>query len=84
LVSTLYCVILIYITPCIMCLSLAVISPYEKRINRRFYTSAADRIERLKKSNGLKVIGITGSYGKTSKELPCQHIKRRFAHFCII
>lgn len=66
LVSTLYCVILIYITPCIMCLSLAVISPYEKRINRRFYTSAADRIERLKKSSGLKVIGITGSYGKTS------------------
>jgi len=49
-----------------MCLSLAVISPYEKRINRRFYTSAADRIERLKKSSGLKVIGITGSYGKTS------------------
>ncbi|HQM88937.1 MAG TPA: UDP-N-acetylmuramoyl-tripeptide--D-alanyl-D-alanine ligase [Exilispira sp.] len=66
LVSTLYCVILIYITPCIVCLSLAVISPYEKRINRRFYKSAADKIERLKKSNGLKVIGITGSYGKTS------------------
>ncbi len=66
LVSTLYCVILIYITPCIMCLSLALISPYEKRINRRFYKSAADKIERLKKSNGLKVIGITGSYGKTS------------------
>ncbi|MDE6396919.1 MAG: UDP-N-acetylmuramoyl-tripeptide--D-alanyl-D-alanine ligase, partial [Muribaculaceae bacterium] len=37
--------------------------PIENRINRRFYDDAA---QRLKSLPDLKIIGITGSYGKTS------------------
>ncbi|MFT5832548.1 MAG: UDP-N-acetylmuramoyl-tripeptide--D-alanyl-D-alanine ligase [Cognaticolwellia sp.] len=39
--------------------------PFEKRINDRFVNQAKAKIDDCKK-NGLKVIGITGSYGKTS------------------
>lgn len=37
--------------------------PIEKRINQRFYNDAA---QRLKEMHDLRVVGITGSYGKTS------------------
>jgi UDP-N-acetylmuramoyl-tripeptide--D-alanyl-D-alanine ligase len=39
--------------------------PFEKKINRGFVNQARNKIDNYKK-NGLKVIGITGSYGKTS------------------
>jgi len=39
--------------------------PIEKKINNGFVTQAKSKIDDYKK-NGLKVIGITGSYGKTS------------------
>lgn len=39
------------------------LKPVESRINRRYYDEAA---EILRSMPGLKVIGITGSYGKTS------------------
>lgn len=41
----------------------AVLSPVERRINRRFYNSAK---EKLASVPDLTIIGITGSYGKTS------------------
>lgn len=37
--------------------------PLENRINRKFYNMAR---EKIKSMSGLKIIGITGSYGKTS------------------
>ena len=40
--------------------------PTEDRINMGFYTSAQEKIKKFKKENDLKVLGITGSFGKTS------------------
>lgn len=40
-----------------------ILNPWEKAINRRYYNDARDR---LKSMPALKIIGITGSYGKTS------------------
>lgn len=39
--------------------------PVEEKINMGFYTNAQGKIRELKK-DGLKVLGITGSFGKTS------------------
>ncbi len=41
----------------------ALLQPVEHHINRRFYNAARDRLAAMP---DLKVIGITGSYGKTS------------------
>ena len=49
----------------IMMLALYIINPHEKRVNNKFYKMAQDKIKDLK-INGLTVIAITGSYGKTS------------------
>ena len=46
-----------------VCLAVIILTPVEKAINKRYYDDAA-RI--LKSMPDLKVIGITGSYGKTS------------------
>lgn len=43
--------------------AVALLTPVEKAINRRYYNEAASI---LKSMPELKVIGITGSYGKTS------------------
>lgn len=43
--------------------AVAILSPVEKGINRKYYNEAASI---LRSMPGLKVIGITGSYGKTS------------------
>lgn len=40
-----------------------ILSPVEKSINRRYYNDAAARLAAMP---GLKIIGITGSYGKTT------------------
>ena len=40
-----------------------VLSPVEKAINRRYYRDAANRIAAMPE---LKIIGVTGSYGKTT------------------
>jgi UDP-N-acetylmuramoyl-tripeptide--D-alanyl-D-alanine ligase len=50
-------------TPVIMCLALLILMPVEHAVNRR-YVNDARRI--LAEMPHLKVIGITGSYGKTS------------------
>ncbi len=39
------------------------LQPVEKRINRRYYDEA---VSMLRSMPGLKIIGVTGSYGKTS------------------
>ncbi|MDE6287674.1 MAG: UDP-N-acetylmuramoyl-tripeptide--D-alanyl-D-alanine ligase [Muribaculaceae bacterium] len=40
-----------------------ILSPVEKAINRRYYNDAAQRLASMP---DLKIVGITGSYGKTS------------------
>lgn len=40
--------------------------PREEKINMGFYNSAQEKIKNLKEKNNLKVLGITGSFGKTS------------------
>lgn len=55
--------ILYYLQPIIMALATFVMEPIEKRINMGFYVSAQNKI---KAREDLKVVGITGSFGKTS------------------
>lgn len=40
--------------------------PTEDKINMGFYKSAQAKIKKFKEEDGLKVLGITGSFGKTS------------------
>lgn len=40
--------------------------PREEKINQGFYVQAQGKVKELKEKNGLKVLGITGSFGKTS------------------
>lgn len=47
----------------IVMLANTILAPVENAINRRFYNDAAKRLAAMP---GLKVIGITGSYGKTT------------------
>ena len=53
----------ILLQPWLVMLYSAINSPMEKAINQHYYNEA-DRI--LKDSPNLKIVGITGSYGKTS------------------
>lgn len=41
-------------------------NPQEKKINQGFYDQAQTKIDYLKGNWGLQVVGITGSFGKTS------------------
>ena len=52
-----------FLLPFIMLLSIVVIYPVEKTIQYGYFRSAQIKIHEMK---GLKVLGITGSYGKTS------------------
>lgn len=51
------------VSPLIMLLSNIILRPVEKHINRGFYNEAKSI---LKSMPELKIIGVTGSYGKTS------------------
>ena len=53
----------LYLQPMILVWSTMIMRPVEERINRRFYDSAQKKI---KNREDLKVVGITGSFGKTS------------------
>ncbi|MBC8589490.1 UDP-N-acetylmuramoyl-tripeptide--D-alanyl-D-alanine ligase [Tissierellaceae bacterium BX21] len=55
--------ILYYLQPLTMALATLVMEPIEKKINMGFYVSAQKKI---KTREDLKVVGITGSFGKTS------------------
>lgn len=50
----------------ILILSNSFAKPREDKINMGFYNSAQEKIKRYKIENNLKVLGITGSFGKTS------------------
>lgn len=54
---------ILVVSPAILLIANVVLKPVEKSINQKYYNEAADI---LKSMPGLKVIGITGSYGKTS------------------
>ena len=54
---------LLVASPFILLLANIVLRPVEASINRRYYNEAASI---LRSMPGLKIIGITGSYGKTS------------------
>lgn len=54
---------MIFVSPCLIVAANMILVPVEKRINKRYYDDAS-RI--LAAMPDLKVIGITGSYGKTS------------------
>lgn len=54
---------LLWISPVILLGSNLILKPVEKSINRKYYDEAASILASMP---GLKVIGITGSYGKTS------------------
>lgn len=49
----------------VMMLALYIINPYEKHVHKKFYKMAQKKIKDLK-AKGLKVVAVTGSYGKTS------------------
>lgn len=55
--------IIIYIVPFYMLIAMILINPLEMYIQYRYFRSAQEKIKNMK---NLKVIGITGSYGKTS------------------
>lgn len=54
---------LLWVSPILLLASNLILVPVEKSINRKFYNEAAAILASMP---GLKVIGITGSYGKTS------------------
>ncbi|MEY8415837.1 UDP-N-acetylmuramoyl-tripeptide--D-alanyl-D-alanine ligase [Tissierella praeacuta] len=58
LLGTLY-----YLQPFFMLISNNLLEPIEKRINMSFYEQAQEKIKSMKE---LNVVGITGSFGKTS------------------
>ena len=59
------CSLLYVILPVMIFIVNFINSPIQKAINRRYVSEAVRKVEDMKK-NGLIVIGITGSFGKTS------------------
>lgn len=55
--------VMLVVSPMILLLANILLSPVEKSINKKYYNDAA-RI--LKSMPDLQIIGVTGSYGKTS------------------
>lgn len=61
----------IIISPVFLLVANLLLSPVEKAINRRYYNEARNI---LRANGSLKIIGITGSYGKTSTKHFLQHM----------
>lgn len=59
-------VLALFLTPLIFLFSLILIYPLETTIRLIIYQLASKKIAKLQKKFGLIVIGITGSYGKTT------------------
>lgn len=55
--------LLLYLSAILMLAANAILKPYEKRLTQKFINEAKDIIASMPE---LKVVGITGSYGKTS------------------
>lgn len=57
-------------TPLMVDLALAVVAPFERLISQRWVTRAAAKLA----SSGARVVGITGSYGKTTTKGYAHHL----------
>ncbi|WIV10393.1 UDP-N-acetylmuramoyl-tripeptide--D-alanyl-D-alanine ligase [Proteiniborus sp. MB09-C3] len=55
--------ILYYFAPYTLCLANILVKPIEEAINKHYYDMARDKVRSFE---NLKIVGITGSYGKTS------------------
>lgn len=60
------CLLLYYFESKVMLISNKISVPREEKINMGFFVQAQNKIKELKEKDGLKVLGITGSFGKTS------------------
>ena len=56
-------IVLLFLSPIILLLANTLLKPVEKHINQKFYDDAASILASMP---DLKIVGITGSYGKTS------------------
>lgn len=61
-----FLLLIYYFQYVLLLISNAIRKPKEEKINLGFYLQAQEKIKTLKKESGLKVLGITGSFGKTS------------------
>lgn len=61
--ATMAVVAIICVSPVVILVSNWLMKPIENSINRKFYNAAADRLASMP---DLKIIGVTGSYGKTT------------------
>lgn len=55
--------VMVYFEPYILMVSNVIAKPIEERVNRKFFVMAQKKIRGM---SDLKVVGITGSFGKTS------------------
>lgn len=67
-------ILALFISPLFLLLANFLLKPVEKVINNKYYSEAADI---LKSNKDLKVIGITGSYGKTSTKHFLYHLLKQ-------
>jgi UDP-N-acetylmuramoyl-tripeptide--D-alanyl-D-alanine ligase len=65
-IFVLFSYVVLRLQPIIMYFSTSIMKPVEERINMGFYVDAQNKI---KDREDLKVIGITGSFGKTSTKV---------------
>ncbi|NWG45857.1 MAG: UDP-N-acetylmuramoyl-tripeptide--D-alanyl-D-alanine ligase [Alphaproteobacteria bacterium] len=63
-------ILLVQITPLLLPLANRALAPYEARVQRGFLDEAREKLRKL----DPYIVGITGSYGKTSTKLILQHI----------
>ncbi|KNF10114.1 UDP-N-acetylmuramoyl-tripeptide--D-alanyl-D- alanine ligase MurF [Gottschalkia purinilytica] len=61
--ALLFITVTYYLQPYVLYLSNVIVAPIEKGINQKFFDMAHDKVRSFDK---LKIVGITGSYGKTS------------------
>ncbi len=68
--SPLVIVLGLALLPLLVDLALVVVAPVERRIGERWVTQAAGRL----RSSGVRVVAITGSYGKTTTKQYVAHL----------
>ncbi|MET3617696.1 UDP-N-acetylmuramoyl-tripeptide--D-alanyl-D-alanine ligase [Peptoniphilus olsenii] len=66
IIATLMFLLLYYFQYKVLLFSNSLALPRELEINQGFFDSAQNKIKDYKQNHGLKVLGITGSFGKTS------------------
>lgn len=68
------CFAVYYFEFAIMMISNSISVPRERKINMGFYVSAQNKVAKHKKDYGMRVLGITGSFGKTSTKVIAETI----------